>query len=111
VSVPKKKNRKEQRKIQRTKDQIERHIAAKIPSKEEQRDKKDRKQTAKHTAALNYSFALEARKENIKELQLLKEIADGDEELAEAKENLKAYLKTPKPCLEIVITSGMLTKY
>jgi hypothetical protein len=111
VSVPKKKNRKEQRKLQRTKDQIERHIAAKIPSKEEQRDKKDRKQTAKHTAALNYSFALEARKENIKELQLLKEIADGDLELAEAKENLKAYLKTPKPCLEIVITSGMLTNY
>jgi hypothetical protein len=66
-SVPKKKNRKEQRKIQRTKDQIERHIAAKIPSKEEKRDKKERKQSGKHTAALNYSFALEARKENIKE--------------------------------------------
>ena len=77
-SVHPKKNRKEQRKIKRTKDQIERHIAAKIPSKEEQRDKKDRKQTAKHTAALNYSFALEARKEDIKELQLLKEIDEGE---------------------------------
>jgi hypothetical protein len=59
---------------------------------------------------LNYSFALEARKENIKELQLLKELAEDAEEIAEAKENLRAYLKTPKPCLEIVDTSGALPK-
>ena len=69
------------------------------------------KQTGRHTAALNNFFALEARKENIKELQLSKEIAEGDEELAEAKDNLRAYLKTPKPCLEIVDTSGILLNY
>ena len=48
------------------------------------------KQTGRLTVALNYSFALEVRKENIKELQLSKEIAEGDVELAEAKDNLRA---------------------
>lgn len=104
--APIKKSRKEQRKVQRTKDQEVRHALVKIPSKEEKRDKKERKVSSNHTAAMKYSFALEARKETIKELQLLKDLEDDPVEKAVAKENLVTFLKTPKPVLEIVETSG-----
>lgn len=105
---PKKKSRKEQRLIQRTKEQVQRHIDSKMPTREEKRDKKERKVSSNHTAALNYSFALEGRKETIKELQLERELAENTDEITEAKENLRAFLRTPKPVLEVVETSGTL---
>lgn len=103
----KRKSRKEQRAVQRTKEQEERHTQAKLPSKDEKREKKERKVSSSHTAALNYSFALEARKETIKELMMMRDLEDEPEEKAEAKKNLMDFLKTPKPVLEIINTSGM----
>jgi Zn-dependent metalloprotease len=100
--APIEKSRKEQRKVERTKDQGVRHAFMKIPSKEEKRDQKERKVSSNHTAALKYSFALEARKETIKELQLLKDLKDDPV----VKENLVTFLKTPNPVLQIVETSG-----